>query len=51
MLMPDEDEDGGPVDEYVTGTVTLARTHRMSKALMSPAYTDFGLQNITFLVI
>jgi hypothetical protein len=30
VLMPEEDEDGGPIDEYVTGTVTLARTHCMS---------------------
>ena len=30
VLMPDEDEDGGAVDEHVTGTVTLARTRRMS---------------------
>jgi hypothetical protein len=51
VLMPDEDEDGGPVDGYVTGTVTLARTRRMSKALMSPAYTNYALQNVTFLVI
>ena len=29
VLMPDEDEDGGPIDEHVTGTVTLARTRRM----------------------
>jgi hypothetical protein len=28
MLMPDEEEDGGPIDEHVTGTVTLARTRR-----------------------
>ncbi|KAI0281136.1 hypothetical protein BGY98DRAFT_913797, partial [Russula aff. rugulosa BPL654] len=25
MLMPDKDEDGGLIDEHVTGTVTLAR--------------------------
>ncbi|KAN0125682.1 hypothetical protein V8E52_000889 [Russula decolorans] len=25
VLMPEEDEDGGPIDEHVTGTVTLAR--------------------------
>jgi len=30
VLMPEEDEDGGPIDEYVTGTVTLARTRRTS---------------------
>lgn len=30
MLMPDEEEDGGPIDEHVTGTVTLARTRRTS---------------------
>lgn len=33
VLMPEEDEDGGPIDEYVTGTVTLARTRRTSKDL------------------
>ncbi len=49
--MPDEDKDGGPVDKYVTRTVMLARTYCMSKALMSPAHTDFRLQNVTFLVI
>ena len=33
MLMPEEDEDGGPIDEHVTGTVTLARTRRMPYVL------------------
>jgi len=30
VLMPEEDEDGGPIDECVTGTVTLARLRRTS---------------------
>jgi hypothetical protein len=30
VLMPEEDEEGGPIDEHVTGTVTLARRCRMS---------------------
>jgi hypothetical protein len=30
VLMPEEEEDGGPIDERVTGTVTLARTRRTS---------------------
>jgi hypothetical protein len=28
VLMPDEDEDVEPIDDHVTGTVTLARTRR-----------------------
>ena len=48
VLMPEEDEDGGPVDEHVTGTVTLARTRRTSKDLLM-AYTYFGHQNERFL--
>jgi hypothetical protein len=31
VLVPEED-DGGPIDEHVTGTVTLARTRRMFKS-------------------
>lgn len=50
VLMPDEDEDGGPVDEHVMGTVTLARTRRMSKVLSLASYTDLGRQNERFLV-
>jgi hypothetical protein len=49
VLMPEEDEDGGPIDEHVTGTVTLARTRRMSKVLSLVGYTDFGHQNKRFL--
>ena len=30
VLMPDEDEDVEPIDDHVTGTVTLARTRRTS---------------------
>lgn len=28
VLIPEDDEDGGPIDEHVTGTVILARTRR-----------------------
>jgi hypothetical protein len=49
VLMPDEDEDGGPTDEYVTGTVTLARTRRTSEAQMLLRHTNFGHQNESFL--
>jgi hypothetical protein len=48
VLMPEEDEDGGPIDEHVTGTVTLARTRRTSKDLLM-GYTYFGYQNERFL--
>jgi hypothetical protein len=41
VLMPEEDEDGGPIDEHVTGTVTLARRRRMYKILSLVGYTDF----------
>jgi len=48
MLMPDEDEDGGPIDEHVTGTVTLARTRRTSN-ILSMGYSNVGHQNGNFL--
>jgi hypothetical protein len=49
VLMPEEDEDGGPIDEHVTGTVTLARRRRMYKILSLVGYTDFQHQNARFL--
>jgi hypothetical protein len=51
MLMSEEDEDGGPIDEHVTGTVTLARTRRTPYVLSLVGYTsiDFGHQNERFL--
>jgi hypothetical protein len=50
MLMPDEDADGGPIDEHVTGTVTLARTRRTSIILPLMGYTDLCQQNESSLV-
>lgn len=44
VLMPEEDEDGGPTDEHVTGTVTLARTRRTSKALSLKGYIYLGIR-------
>jgi len=41
ILMPDEDEDGGPIDDHVTGTVTLARMHHTSIGLTLMGYADF----------
>ena len=49
--MPDEDEDGGPIDDHVTGTVTLARTRRTSIGLTLMGYADFEHQNESFPVI
>lgn len=51
VLMPDEDGDGGPIDEHVTGTVTLARTRRTSIILSFMCYTNFRhpSQNENFL--
>jgi hypothetical protein len=43
--MPKEDKDREPIDEYVTGTVTLARTHRMPQGLTLMGYTNFGHQD------
>jgi len=51
ILMPDEDEDGGPIDDHVTGTVTLARTRRTSIGLTLMGYADFEHQNESFPVI
>jgi hypothetical protein len=45
VLMPDEDEDGGPIDERVMGTVTLARTRRTFNVLSLVICIDFGHQN------
>jgi len=50
VLMPDEDEDGGPIDEHVTGTVTLARTRRTFKLLSLVICIDFAHQNERLLV-
>ena len=51
VLIPEEDEDGGPIDEHVMGTVTLARTRRTSKVLSDSlmGITHFGHQNERFL--
>jgi len=49
MLIPDEDEDGGPIDEHVTGTVMLARTRRMSLIPSLTGCTNIGHQNESFL--
>lgn len=38
VLMPEEEEEGGPIDEHVTGTVTLARTRRTSKYVIGGPY-------------
>ncbi len=51
ILMPDEDEDGGPIDDYVTGTVTLARMRHMSIGLTLMGYADFEHQNKSFPMI
>src|SRR6267154_4020665 len=51
VLMPEEDKDGGPIDEHVTGTVTLARTRRTPKVLSLMGYVDFGHQNERLLAI
>jgi hypothetical protein len=45
MLIPDEDEDAGPIDERVTGTVSLARTRRTLLILSLTGYTDLCQQN------
>ena len=45
VLMPEEDEDGGPIDEHVTGSVNLARTRCTSEVLSLVDYTDFQHQN------
>ena len=50
VLMPEEYEDGGPIDEHVMGTVTLARTRRTFEVLSLVGYTDFEHQNERFLV-
>ena len=47
--MQDEEEDGGPVDEHVMGTVTLARTRRTFQVQLLLGYTNFGHQNEIFL--
>ena len=51
VLIPEEDKDGGPIDEHVMGNVTLARTRRMSKVLsdLLMGITHFGHQNERFL--
>jgi hypothetical protein len=48
--MPEKDEDGGPIDEYVTGTVTLARTCHTLQGLTLMGYTNFGHQDERSLV-
>ena len=49
MLMQDKEEDGGPVDERVIGTVTLAKTRHTFQVQLLLGYTNFGDQNKIFL--
>src|SRR5260370_20338502 len=44
ILLREEDEDAQPIDKYVTGTVTMARTRRMSNVLLLLEYTHFRFQ-------
>src|SRR5258708_14493568 len=49
ILLCEEDEDAQPIDEYVTGTVTMARTRHMSNVLLLLEYTHFQFQRERFL--
>ena len=49
ILLREEDEDAQPIDEYVTGTVTMARTCHMSNVLLLLEYTHFRFQRERFL--
>src|SRR5258708_20055193 len=49
ILLCEEDEDAQPIDEYVTGTVTMARMRRMSNVLLLLEYTHFRFQRERFL--
>jgi len=50
VLMPNENEDGAPIDKHVTGTVTLARTCHTFIILWLINYTNFEHQNESSLV-
>src|SRR5258707_8617960 len=49
ILLHEEDEDAQPIDKYVTGMVTMARTRHMSNVLLLLEYTHFRFQRERFL--
>src|SRR5260370_12886947 len=49
ILLREEDKDAQPIDEYVTGMVTMARTRHMSNVLLLE-YTHFRFHREKFLL-